>query len=325
MEFFNLSDNILRLEINDEIGFWGISQQLVKSQIDNNPNTDITLNISSLGGDVNHAFAIYNMIKSHKGTVTANIYGDAASAATLIALAADKVNMASNVFFMIHNVWTMAVGDSGELRKTADLMDKINDQIVDAYKKKTGLRRSEIKQLMDNETWFTADEAKEKGFVDKVTDPSAILNRTESTIKNALKPQLAIELLNKINQNPIKMEQINEQSIVDKVVEAVKNFVKKEEPTQSIDVETIVNDAVSTAMDATKKELEAMKAELTAKDVEIQNKAKESEKLAEELAKAQANSTKADPKEDTEGVAQNDDLEYATAIKNLVKKIKHIK
>ena len=328
MEFYNLSNNILSLEINDEIGFWGISQQSVKAQIDSNPNADINLNISSLGGDVNHAFAIYNMLKSHKGMVTANIYGDAASAATLIALGADKVNMASNVFFMIHNVWTMAVGDSGELRKTADLMDKINDQIVDAYKKKTGLRRSEIKQLMDNETWFTADEAKAKGFIDKINEPNNILNRVEATIKNSLKPELANELLNKINinQKPNQMAEINEQSIVDKVVDAIKNLGKKEEVAKTeINVDEVVNNAVSTALEATTKQIEALQAKLAEKDAEINNKAKESEKIAEELAKVQASATKVESKEDTADVEEKEDaLAYTKSIINLVKQVKQI-
>lgn len=330
MEIYNLTNNVLNVEINDEIGFWGINHQSVKAQLDENKDKDIQLNISSLGGDVNHAFAIYNMLKSHSGRVVANIYGDAASAATLIALGADEVRMAENVFFMIHNVWTMAVGDSGELRKTADLMDKINDQIVDAYKKKTGLRRSEIKQLMNDETWFTAKEAKDKNFVDKVVESSNILNRTEAKIYNSLDKENAKQLLNKINinQKPVKME-MNEEKVADSVFAKIMNLLKKEEEVkevkkEEVNIEDVVNNAVKTAMETTQKEIDALKAELATKEVEIQNKAKEATELAEKLAKNEASNTQVESKVDTAEVESKDELAYATAIKNLVKKIKHI-
>ena len=160
MEFFNKSDKGVSLEINDEIGFWGVSHQDVKTQLEASSSSDIQLNISSLGGDVNHAFAIYNMLKSHKGHVVANIYGDAASAATLIALGADEVRMADNVFFMIHNVWTMAVGDAGELRKTADLMDKFNFS-KKSYKMESEINYTNLKSRNDRKAAGIFKAAKE--------------------------------------------------------------------------------------------------------------------------------------------------------------------
>jgi len=336
MQFFNKTDKGFSLEINDEIGFWGVSHQDVKAQLDASNGSDIQLNVSSLGGDVNHAFAIYNMLKSHSGRVVANIYGDAASAATLIALGADEVRIADNVFFMIHNVWTMAVGDAGELRKTADLMDKFNDQIVDTYRKKTGLRKSEIKQLMNDETWFTANEAKQKGFVDKVTEANNILNRVESKIYNSLDKENAKKLLNKINnnnQNSKKME-LNEKEVASSIFTEIKNLFKKEQEEvkkeevieNKVSQEELIKNAVASAMEAAQKENEALKAKLAEKDAAIENSTKEVEKANAELAKAQASKTEVEAKEDTDApvVVVVDELVYASAIKNLVKKVKHI-
>lgn len=339
MEFFNKTDKGVNLEINDEIGFWGVSHQDVKAQLELSNDSDIQLNISSLGGDVNHAFAIYNMLKSHKGYVVANVYGDAASAATLIALGADEVRMADNVFFMIHNVWTMAVGDAGELRKTADLMDKFNDQIVDTYRKKTGLRKSEIKQLMNDETWFTASEAKSKGFVDKITDASEILNRVEAKIYNSLDKETAKKLLNKININQkedSKMD-LNEEKVADSVFAKIKNFIledkenKKEVVAETKEVienkvsqEDLIKNAVAAAMEAATKENEALKAQLEEKNAKIENSAKELEKVNEEVAKAAASKTVVESKEDNAEVETEEPLAYASAIKNLVKQVKQI-
>jgi ATP-dependent protease ClpP protease subunit len=336
MEFFNKSDKGVSLEINDEIGFWGVSHQDVKMQLEASSSSDIQLNISSLGGDVNHAFAIYNMLKSHKGHVVANIYGDAASAATLIALGADEVRMADNVFFMIHNVWTMAVGDAGELRKTADLMDKFNDQIVDTYRKKTGLRKSEIKQLMNDETWFTASEAKTKGFVDKITEASEILNRVEAKIFNSLDKENAKKLLNKINinQKPNSEMEMNEEKVADSVFAKIKNYFDKKEEVvadvvaepvieNKVSQEELIKNAVASAMEAATKENEALKAQLVEKEAKIENSIKEIEKN-EAAAKALATKTEVESKEDTDKPVVKEELAYASAIKNLVKQVKQI-
>jgi ATP-dependent protease ClpP protease subunit len=332
MTFFNKTEKGVSLEINDEIGFWGVTHQDVKNQLDTASDSDIHLNIASLGGDVNHAFAIYNMLKSHKGRVVANIYGDAASAATLIALGADEVRMADNVFFMIHNVWTMAVGDSGELRQTADLMDKFNDQIKDLYKKKTGMHKSKITSLMNNETWFTAKEAKEHGFVDSVTEPEGILNRNESVIFNSMDKNLAKELINKINNKNSKTMEINEQSIADKVVNGVKDFFNKKEetvetpvePKAEINVEDIVNNAVNAAIEATKSEVESLRTQLAEKETEAVNAKADADKVAEENAKLKAATTTVEASDDTAETENVEEFAYVNSIKNLVKKVKQL-
>lgn len=130
----------------------------------------IALRINSPGGSVFDGTAIFNAIVRHKATVTTYIDGLAASIASVIALAGDKVVMADNAMFMIHNPWTVAVGNSDDMRKTAEVLDKIRDVMVRVYDKKASLEADAIRDAMAEETWYDADEALDAGFVDEVVD-----------------------------------------------------------------------------------------------------------------------------------------------------------
>ena len=129
------------------------------------------LYINSSGGEVFAGQAIYNIIKRHKARVITYIDGLAASIASVIALAGDEVNISKNAMMMIHNPWTWGgFGDAKSLRKKADTLDQIRESILVTYSEKTGLTNDDIIAMMDVETWFTADEAKNKGFVDNITN-----------------------------------------------------------------------------------------------------------------------------------------------------------
>lgn len=112
-------------------------------------------------------------IAAHKGRVTAYIDGLAASAATYVALAAAEVVMAPGSFFMIHNAWTLAMGNADELDETAALLRKVDDSIVDDYRRKTGADVEQVRDWMKAETWFNADEALANGFVDRLAGQQA--------------------------------------------------------------------------------------------------------------------------------------------------------
>jgi ATP-dependent Clp protease protease subunit len=134
---------------------------------------NLTLRINSYGGDVFAANAMFNILKQHPAKVTVRIDGIAASAATIVMLAGDEVVMPVNAMIMIHNPWTIAMGDAREMRAAADLLDTVRDTILATYQTKTGLSRQELINMMNSETWMTADEAVDKGFADKVeTDNS---------------------------------------------------------------------------------------------------------------------------------------------------------
>lgn len=133
----------------------------------------IELHINSDGGDVFEASAIYNMLKRHKARIEVSIDGLAASAASVVAMAGDKVVMPQNAMLMIHNAWSFFMGNHNDFRKFADDLEKINDSSVkQAYlSKNPDLDVEELTRMMDAETWLTANEALELGLVDEVTKP----------------------------------------------------------------------------------------------------------------------------------------------------------
>ena len=129
---------------------------------------DITVWINSPGGDCVAAAQIYNMLREYEGNVTVKIDGIAASAASVIAMAGDKVLMSPVSMMMIHNPMTIAFGDSGEMQRAIDMLASVKDSIINAYELKTGLSRTKLAHLMDAETWMDAGKAVELGFADSI-------------------------------------------------------------------------------------------------------------------------------------------------------------
>lgn len=125
---------------------------------------NITVWINSPGGDCVAAAQIYNMLREYKGDVTVKIDGIAASAASVIAMAGDKVLISPVSMMMIHNPMTVAFGDSGEMQRAIDMLSSVKDSIINAYEIKTGLSRVKLAHLMDSETWMDANKAIELGF-----------------------------------------------------------------------------------------------------------------------------------------------------------------
>ena len=128
----------------------------------------ITLHINSPGGDCIAASQIYTMLMDYPHDVTVQIDGMAASAASVIAMAGTHVTMSPTSLLMVHNPFTMATGDTEEMRKAIQLLDEVKESIINAYQIKTGLSRTKLSHLMDSETWMNALKAKELGFCDEV-------------------------------------------------------------------------------------------------------------------------------------------------------------
>lgn len=167
--------NQTEISIFDEIGYWGISAKQFIADLKNvDPSHSILLRIHSPGGEVFDGNAIYNALKRHPGGVTSQIEGLAASMATVIALAGSTVRMSANGFFMIHNPWSLAMGDAEDMREQAELLDKIQAGIVNTYVAKSGQSPEQVQAWMDAETWFTAAEALAAGLIDEITDAIAI-------------------------------------------------------------------------------------------------------------------------------------------------------
>lgn len=181
------------LLIYSDIGesFFGdsVSAISVKAQLDKMPAGDLSVRINSPGGSVFDGFAIYNLIKQYKGTVTVYVDGLAASAASVVAMAGEKIIMADNALMMIHDPWAMSMGTAEEMRQTASLLDKIKDSIVGTYVSRTGLDAADVAAMMEAETWMNVAEAKEKGFAtDSVDGGQSVSNLAKPWIKNAPKP-----------------------------------------------------------------------------------------------------------------------------------------
>lgn len=162
--------------IYDFIDMWGVRAEDFKREFEAAAETgrDIVVDITSPGGDVFDGMAIYNTIAKYRDRVTVNISGVAASIASVIALAGASLRMAEGTFFMIHNPWSMALGEAKDLRARADTLDKIRGEIIGVYSRKTGMKAEEIGESMDSETWYTPEEAYTAGFADEIAGTGEI-------------------------------------------------------------------------------------------------------------------------------------------------------
>lgn len=135
----------------------------------------IDIYINSYGGDVFEGTAIYNQLKRHQARKVVHVDGFACSIASVIAMAGDEVIMPRNTLMMIHNMWVCACGNAAELRKSADDLDVINTAGRQAYLQKAGdkLPEDQLAEMMDAETWLTAERCVELGLADRLADEDA--------------------------------------------------------------------------------------------------------------------------------------------------------
>lgn len=164
---------IAELRIYDEIGFWGVTAGAFVSALNAIADTadEVLVSVNSIGGDVFDAFAIYNALRRFSGRVTTRVDGVAASAASLVVMAGDRIVMPENAQLMIHNPWTITAGEASDLRRIADMMDNARDGIMAAYRNKSGQDEAELIRMMDEETWLTALEAQALGMCDVIEAP----------------------------------------------------------------------------------------------------------------------------------------------------------
>lgn len=164
------ADDTAEIIIYDVIGWPYIEADAFVRELSSIKAKNIKLRINSPGGDVFDGMAIFNAIKDHPAHVTTQIDGLAASMGSVLALSGDVVTAHKNAMMMIHNAWVIAIGDRNELAKTASLLEQIDGNILDVYYTKAGHSKRELKQMMNDETWLKADQAKEYGLIDRVID-----------------------------------------------------------------------------------------------------------------------------------------------------------
>jgi len=193
---------------------------------------EIKIFINSYGGSVFEATAIYSQLKRHEAQKTVYIDGFACSAASVIAMAGDKVIMPKNTMMMIHNMWTYACGNAKELRKAADDLDTISEGNRQAYlmKANESLTEEKLIEMLDAETWLTAEQCQEIGFADEVTGEDADLTEAKQMLQKVNK---TVE--QHISYNKALAAQLRESQI---------EPVKKTEPIESIQKSKLVEPIV---------------------------------------------------------------------------------
>lgn len=162
------------LSIFDDIGAYGVSAKSFLNDLRTVTTDEVDVEINSPGGDVFAGLAIYNGLRASGKKINVKVLGLAASAASLVAMAGDTIEMPENAFMMIHNPWGFAMGGADEMRNTADVLDKIGTSLASTYAKRTGKTDQEITALLDAETWMTAQEAVDAGFATSVTAALAV-------------------------------------------------------------------------------------------------------------------------------------------------------
>ncbi|AOM42981.1 head maturation protease, ClpP-related [Xenorhabdus hominickii] len=172
------------LSILDVIGesFWdeGVTAKRLSGALRTMVNQDVIVNINSPGGDVFEGIAIYNLLRNHSGKVTVNVLGLAASAASIIAMAGDEINMGRGAFLMIHNAWTCCCGNKNDLIAVAEALKPFDDSLTDIYSTRTGIDKATIANMMDDETFINHTDALTQGFADGLLTADVIDDGNDS-------------------------------------------------------------------------------------------------------------------------------------------------
>lgn len=155
---------------------------------------DIVIKLNSPGGDVFEGIEIYNYLKDHPSNVTVEVTGVAASAATFITAGANEVIMNVGTSLMIHEASTFTWGNKSDIQKTLNALETIDESILSIYSEKTGQSNDQLEEWMNEEKWFTADEAVEFGFADSVKRENAESVESEESIEDIINSKVAIAM-----------------------------------------------------------------------------------------------------------------------------------
>jgi ATP-dependent protease ClpP protease subunit len=238
----------VKVDIIGEISEWYNSMPYLKYKIDEANGASIDFTISSGGGSVTEGMGMADLISTYSNETTATGIGLVASIATVVLLAADKVKMTENSFFMIHRPWSQAFGNSDELEATAELLDKMEEKLLDIYLSAVYKRKGEekdlrkkIKKMMAAETWMTAQEALEFGFIDEIvkTDEKKIdLLPLQNSLSKFINVPASLLINNKKDEDmgnsileKIKnlLNQTNEVTVIEPTVQPIVDPVKVDE------------------------------------------------------------------------------------------------
>ena len=198
-------------DVYDFLGYENINPKTVKQALSDADGSDVTLEINSPGGYVDAGSEIYTALKEYQGQVTAKITGQACSAASWIALAADRVEMSPTAQMMIHRASTISIGNSDDLASDLNALNSLDKSFVDLYSQRTGLDAQEVYRLMCNTTWMNAKEAVDKGFADEIMfqDKKPALVNADGSL--SVKPDTINKIKNllhgKSTENVVKLQE----------------------------------------------------------------------------------------------------------------------
>lgn len=193
--------------IYDVIGWPFIDANTFARDFNRITSSEITVGINSPGGDVFDGTAIFNTIENHPARIITRIDGIAASMASIIALAGDEIQIASNAYYIMHNPWSFAFGDYRDFQKQADLLERIAGTLAKTYSEKTAIDIEEAQAMMDDETWIIGQELVDQGFADKVIDSK----KASAKFDLSMYANAPDKITGKPVKNPIKTEREFEQ------------------------------------------------------------------------------------------------------------------
>ena len=182
-----------------------INMTAISDSLDSIGNRKLLIKLNSYGGDAFEGIEIYNYLKSLKNKVVVEVTSIAASAASIIAMGADEIRMSNGSQLMIHEASTFAVGTKSEMQKTLNALKSMDNSIVDIYHEKTGLDKTEILQLMEEETWFTSEEAVKYKFADNV-----ITTKGGDSVAKHTKNDIAKRIVAMLNEEEVEETEVEE-------------------------------------------------------------------------------------------------------------------
>jgi ATP-dependent Clp protease protease subunit len=142
----------------------GMTPKIVSAILRKNKGRAITVNINSPGGSFFDGVAIYNLLRDHDADINVRVIGLAASAASIVAMAGDSIEVAESGFVMIHNAWTIAMGNKNDMQEVSEMLATFDVSMAGVYSKQTGISEKEIAKMMDAETWISGPDAVDRGF-----------------------------------------------------------------------------------------------------------------------------------------------------------------
>lgn len=198
----------------------------------------VTIQINSPGGYITEGWAIFNILSEIKDKLTIEVIGLAASMASVISLAGSRLIMRQGTYFMIHEPWSGVLGTAKDMRDTADVLDKMKEDILDLYVQRTNLNKDELNELVKNETWLNEKEALEYGFCDAIDENYLPVAASIKDMKFKNIPRQLMEIVEQKNE---KVTNIVDDYKENLIIEEKEEMSDKVENTSTINVDEIVN------------------------------------------------------------------------------------